>query len=105
MGRREGAPREQHDPREKSADRRGDARATTAQGGYFVINGSEKCLIAQEKMSNNHVYVFEKRMPCKYSFTAECRCARAHLPRTSVVSCVKVVCTLGAAWARVKRTA
>ena len=39
-----------------------------------MINGSEKCLIAQEKMSNNHVYVFEKRMPCKYSYTAECRC-------------------------------
>ncbi|KAH8835476.1 DNA-dependent RNA polymerase II second largest subunit [Flagelloscypha sp. PMI_526] len=27
-------------------------------GGYFVINGSEKVLIAQERMSTNHVYVF-----------------------------------------------
>ncbi|KAF6161182.1 hypothetical protein GIB67_007823, partial [Kingdonia uniflora] len=25
------------------------------QGGYFIINGSEKVLIAQEKMSTNHV--------------------------------------------------
>ncbi|KAL3509904.1 hypothetical protein ACH5RR_029305 [Cinchona calisaya] len=33
------------------------------QGGYFKINGSEKVLIAQEKMSTNHVYVFKKRQP------------------------------------------
>ena len=31
------------------------------QGGYFVINGSEKVLIAQEKMTNNAVYVFRKK--------------------------------------------
>ena len=36
------------------------------EGGYFIINGSEKVLIAQEKMSTNHVYVFEKRQPSKY---------------------------------------
>lgn len=29
------------------------------QGGYFVINGSEKVLIAQEKMSNNQVMMPE----------------------------------------------
>ncbi len=28
------------------------------QGGYFIINGTEKVLIAQERMSSNHVYVF-----------------------------------------------
>jgi DNA-directed RNA polymerase beta subunit len=43
------------------------------QGGYFIINGSEKVLIAQEKMSTNHVYVFKKRQPNKYSFVAEVR--------------------------------
>uniref|UniRef100_A0A0C9RVV7 DNA-directed RNA polymerase subunit beta n=1 Tax=Wollemia nobilis TaxID=56998 RepID=A0A0C9RVV7_9CONI len=43
------------------------------QGGYFVINGSEKVLIAQEKMSTNHVYVFKKRQPNKYSYVAEVR--------------------------------
>nr|GEY93684.1 DNA-directed RNA polymerase II subunit RPB2 [Tanacetum cinerariifolium] len=31
------------------------------QGGYFIINKSEKVLISQEKMSTNHVYVFKKR--------------------------------------------
>ncbi|EGC37242.1 RNA polymerase II core subunit [Dictyostelium purpureum] len=43
------------------------------QGGYFVINGSEKVLIAQEKMNNNHVYVFKKSPPSKYSYVAEIR--------------------------------
>merc|ERR1719183_231736 len=41
------------------------------QGGYFVINGSEKVLIAQEKMTNNAVYVFRKKQPSKYSHVAE----------------------------------
>ncbi|MEW5307138.1 MAG: hypothetical protein WDW38_002209 [Sanguina aurantia] len=43
------------------------------QGGYFVINGSEKVLIAQERMANNHVYVFKKSQPSKYSYVAEMR--------------------------------
>ncbi|CAI7923669.1 unnamed protein product [Closterium sp. NIES-53] len=43
------------------------------QGGYFVINGSEKVLIAQEKMASNHVYVFQKRQPNKYAYVAEVR--------------------------------
>jgi hypothetical protein len=34
------------------------------QGGYFVVNGSEKVLIAQERMANNHVYVFRKARAC-----------------------------------------
>lgn len=28
------------------------------QGGYFIINGSEKVLIAQERLATNQVYVF-----------------------------------------------
>lgn len=43
------------------------------QGGYFIINGSEKVIIAQEKMSTNHVYVFKKRQPDKYAYVAEVR--------------------------------
>lgn len=45
-----------------------------AQGGYFIINGSEKVLIAQERMANNHVYVFKKSQPSKYSYVGEIRC-------------------------------
>jgi len=43
------------------------------QGGYFVINGGEKVLIAQEKMCQNQVYVFKKQQPSKFSYIAEIR--------------------------------
>lgn len=43
------------------------------QGGYFIINGSEKVLLAQERMSSNHVFVFVKSQPSKYSHIAEVR--------------------------------
>lgn len=44
-------------------------------GGYFVINGSEKVLIGQEKMTNNMVYVFHKREPSKFAWISEIRSA------------------------------
>ncbi|OBZ78747.1 DNA-directed RNA polymerase II subunit RPB2 [Grifola frondosa] len=44
-------------------------------GGYFIINGSEKVLIAQERMATNHVYVFAKAQPSPISFSAEIRSA------------------------------
>jgi DNA-directed RNA polymerase II subunit RPB2 len=44
-------------------------------GGYFVINGSEKVLIAQERMATNQVYVFAKAQPSPISFLAEIRSA------------------------------
>ena len=31
------------------------------QGGYFVINGTEKVLIAQERQAANHVYTFSRQ--------------------------------------------
>ncbi|PPQ63770.1 hypothetical protein CVT24_004312 [Panaeolus cyanescens] len=44
-------------------------------GGYFIINGSEKVLIAQERMATNHVYVFSKPQPSPISHLAEIRSA------------------------------
>ncbi|EFC36869.1 DNA-directed RNA polymerase II [Naegleria gruberi] len=41
-------------------------------GGYFIINGGEKVIIAQERMATNHVYVFKKAMS-KFSYVAEIR--------------------------------
>ncbi|KAJ9127156.1 DNA-dependent RNA polymerase II [Naganishia onofrii] len=40
-------------------------------GGYFIVNGSEKVLIAQERMAGNFLYVFAKAQPSAASHTAE----------------------------------
>lgn len=61
------------------------------QGGYFVINGSEKVLIAQEKMANNHVYVFKKSQPSKYGFVAECRSVLENSTRNTSTMGVKML--------------
>ncbi|KAF3907769.1 hypothetical protein AA313_de0210242 [Arthrobotrys entomopaga] len=45
------------------------------QGGYFVINGSEKVLIAQERSAANIVLCFKKAAPSPISFIAEIRSA------------------------------
>ncbi|EEQ82318.1 hypothetical protein NCER_100983 [Vairimorpha ceranae BRL01] len=42
-------------------------------GGYFIINGSEKVIIAQERMASNTIYVFKKSQPASYSHYAEIR--------------------------------
>mmetsp|Transcript_33024 Transcript_33024/g.85008 ORF Transcript_33024/g.85008 Transcript_33024/m.85008 type:complete len:1184 (-) Transcript_33024:53-3604(-) len=43
------------------------------QGGYFIVNGSEKVLIALERMANNFVYAFGKKQPSKYQWVCEIR--------------------------------
>jgi len=36
-------------------------------GGYFIINGSEKVIVAQEQLAWNHVYIFKKNENNKFS--------------------------------------
>mmetsp|Transcript_20952 Transcript_20952/g.45838 ORF Transcript_20952/g.45838 Transcript_20952/m.45838 type:complete len:1183 (-) Transcript_20952:1037-4585(-) len=60
-------------------------------GGYFIINGSEKVLIAQERMANNHVYVFKKSQPSKYSFVAEIRSVLENSTRNASAMSVKML--------------
>jgi DNA-directed RNA polymerase II subunit RPB2 len=43
------------------------------EGGYFIINGGEKVIIAQERMANNNVFTFMKKQPSKFSVIAEIR--------------------------------
>ncbi|KAK0707818.1 DNA-dependent RNA polymerase 2 rpb140 [Lasiosphaeris hirsuta] len=45
------------------------------QGGYFIINGSEKVLIAQERSAANIVQVFKKPPGSSVSYQAEIRSA------------------------------
>ncbi|KAI9840569.1 MAG: DNA-dependent RNA polymerase II [Thelocarpon superellum] len=45
------------------------------QGGYFIINGSEKVLIAQERSAANIVQIFKKAPPSPTPFVAEIRSA------------------------------
>jgi DNA-directed RNA polymerase II subunit RPB2 len=45
------------------------------QGGYFIINGSEKVLIAQERSAANIVQVFKKPANSPVSYVAEIRSA------------------------------
>ena len=46
---------------------------TFDQGGYFVVNGSEKVLIAQERQAYNRVYAFHLKPPSKLAWKAEIR--------------------------------
>jgi DNA-directed RNA polymerase II subunit RPB2 len=43
-------------------------------GGYFIINGSEKTCLGQEKAADNKVFVFESKKVNKWSHNAEMRC-------------------------------
>ena len=43
------------------------------QGGYFIIGGGEKIIVAQERMAMNFVYVFRKKEQCGFSWQAEVR--------------------------------
>eukprot|EP00041_Stephanoeca_diplocostata_P005102 m.56360 g.56360 ORF g.56360 m.56360 type:complete len:1192 (-) comp15578_c1_seq5:179-3754(-) len=59
-------------------------------GGYFIINGSEKVIIAQEKMAGNTVYVFAKKDP-KYLFVGEIRSVLENSSRPASTLLVKML--------------
>ena len=64
------------------------------QGGYFLVNGSEKVLVATEKMANNFVYCFKKKQPSKYTWFAEVRSQADGSQGTSGFA-VKMLANLG----------
>lgn len=59
------------------------------QGGYFIINGNEKVLVAQERMAANIVLVFHKP-GFKYNWVAEIRSAHEASGRPPQQFCVKL---------------
>ena len=76
-----------------------------AQGGYFVVNGSEKVLIAQERMANNHVYVFRKSQPAKYAFVCECRSVVEGSTRSTSSCSIKMAARTGGKGGQVRARA
>lgn len=45
-------------------------------GGYFIVNGSDKVIISQERMTDNKIYNF-KMDTGKYSYISEVRCNKS----------------------------
>jgi len=43
------------------------------QGGYFIVNGSEKVVVAQERMASNTIHIFKKSQPAPYTHYSEIR--------------------------------
>lgn len=56
------------------------------QGGYFIINGIEKALLAQEKLHTNQSYVFNVKKPSKFQLVCEIRsCHELKMRSTSTL--------------------
>lgn len=57
-------------------------------GGYFIISGNEKVIIAQDRIAENKVFVFVSNKPIPYSHVAEVRSVserRFGIPKTTAV--------------------
>jgi DNA-directed RNA polymerase II subunit RPB2 len=54
------------------------------QGGYFIVTGGEKVLVAQEKLHHNTPYVFPVKQPSRFALQCEIRsCHEKKLRSTS----------------------
>lgn len=69
------------------------------QGGYFILRGSEKVLIAQENMAKNQVYVFKKPPGLNISHFAEVRSTLEQGARPTSTMRVHLVSKTAKNWA------
>lgn len=53
------------------------------QGGYFIVGGCEKVLVAQEKLHQNVPYVFSVRQPSRFALVCEIRSCSEHKLRST----------------------
>lgn len=55
-------------------------------GGYFIVNGSKKCVIAQERSSFNKICVFENCKKPSYTHYAQVRSSATSTTHTSIIN-------------------
>jgi DNA-directed RNA polymerase beta subunit len=60
------------------------------EGGYFIVNGNEKAIIAQERMPNNIVYCSYKKPPFKIIWQAEIRSQFEYHIKTTSTFYIKI---------------
>lgn len=61
-------------------------------GGYFIINGIDKALLAQEKLHTNEPYIFKVRQPSKYKLVCEIRSCHERKLRSTSTLYVYITC-------------
>ena len=61
------------------------------QGGYFIINGGEKVIVAQERMATNFVYVFNKKDQSGITWQAEIRSSCENYNQTPGLFAIKII--------------
>lgn len=61
------------------------------QGGYFIVMGSEKVIVAQERMASNTVHIFKKSQPAPYTHYSEIRSVPEKGSRTPSAFSIKVI--------------
>tara|TARA_Y100000591_G_C21849946_1_gene711057 strand:- start:1355 stop:4585 length:3231 start_codon:yes stop_codon:yes gene_type:complete len=55
------------------------------QGGYFIINGKERVLVAQERINYNCVYTFSQKSTSKYKYITEIRSMNVVTGKSSLI--------------------
>ena len=53
-------------------------------GGYFIINGSEKTCLGQERAAENKIYCFNTTKNSKWSHTAEIKSVVVVVPLVAI---------------------
>lgn len=61
------------------------------QGGYFIVTGSEKVIVAQERMASNTVHVFKKSQPAPYTHYSEIRSVPEKGSKTPSAFSIKIL--------------